>query len=496
MYSIELQCPSCRGGFNVTLSHILALRDGELQDMLREVPDVELNARDLRRKHDISDDKLMLLSEAKKCYQTVVRDQKLVQKQKKKGASKSIKKKGSRDQPDGEEEGEPVLSDGEAKVETQKSSDTHDSTLSSNDPNAKRMKDKIEYVDNMLFRGLGDSMSDAERNFVLQLMTSGSIEKIVFAAQLFQKILAMNAIPKDPSEPQQVQRQRNRQERPTSAISSSSGNISALTTSTGLDNTDLDSPSVSMQASRSADEADTYTAHYRTRRQRPPVNAFSASAAAFPTVAEHSQTKFELEAAQRREWSAMYPLPFRMPLAFLLPLDFDPYDRKNSPIRFLDDEVTIPFSHDQKYSELSYEDRCNVVKDAFSNLHVSIWQKVFKRDNSNFLGADNILSGLEPDADERQAPDEKIPWRRVVVSFVNRTLSRTVGLKVGDVVTHLDGEPFDGNVEKLKFVLDAKRNEQTVGDEIPSVEIVVNAEASVAEAIRLRSFMVRNQPYD
>ena len=119
--------------------------------------------------------------------------------------------------------------------------------------------------------------------------------------------------------------------------------------------------------------------------------------------------------------------------------------------------------------------------------------RVVKTDCSNFPGAENIMLGLEHDVEDRQLPDMKVPWRRVIVSYVHRSFSNDSGLRVGDVVTHLDGEPFDGNVEKLKFVLDAKKNEDKVESDTATVEIVVNAEVSVAEALRLRSFMARNQ---
>lgn len=457
-YYIELQCPSCRGAFEVSLNHVLALRGGELQENLKDVPDVELNARDLRRKHDVSDDKLTLLSEARKTYNIVKSKQ-------------STGTKGGIDKADIEMP-EPLnggISDG-GKLSEEQNNDSESNN------HANRIKNKIEFVDNMLFQGLEGCMSGAERNFVMQLMTSGSTDKLVMAAQLFEKIVAMNAVPKEPSE------QRN-EKRPSSPLSISSGQVATHANS--------------QDSSPKAAESDTYAPSYRTKRKRPQQNALSASAAAFPTTLDHSQTEFQLEAAQRREWSAMYPLPFRMPRAFLLPLDFDPYDRKSSPVRFLDDEVTLSFLHDQKYSKINYEDRCNIVRDAFSTLSVSMWRQVVKRDNSHFLGAENILLGLEHDAEERQAPDEKVPWRRVVVSYVHRSLSRTAGLKVGDVVTHLDGEVFDGNTEKLKFLLEvARKNEVTLGDEMPNVEIVVNAEVSVAEVLRLRSFMARNQPYD
>jgi hypothetical protein len=55
---------------------------------------------------------------------------------------------------------------------------------------------------------------------------------------------------------------------------------------------------------------------------------------------------------------------------------------------------------------------------------------------------------------------------------------------------------LDGNVEKLKYLILTKKNDETIGGHVPTVELVVNAELSVAEALRLRSFMSRNQTDD
>ncbi len=470
-YSIELQCPSCRGAFEVGLDYVLALRDHELQELLKDKPDMELNARDLRRKHDVSDDKLMFQNKARDLYNTA----KAKQSPSKKGKSKAKDKANSNGN---SKEG--VKLNKSVSNETEDPTDVDDISLAQSmnaNPNAnspennKRLKNKIEYVDSMLFQGLGECMSDAEKKFVLQLMTSGSTAKLVMAAELFEKIIAMNAIPREISP-----------ERPSSPFS-------ILTRRNSTDQTPQDLGSRSF-------ESENYTPSYRVRRERPKSATSAASAATLPSTLENSQTLFQMEASQRSQWGSMYPLPFRMPRAFVLDLDFDPYDRARSPIRFADDEETFSFLKDIQYNKLSYDDRCTIVKDAFSYLSVSLWRNVVKRDCSNFLGAENILLGLEPNAEERPGPDEIVPWRRVIVSYVHRSISRSSGLKVGDVVTHLDGEVFDGNVEKLKFMLAAKTNETSSGQSNPQVEIVVNADISVAEVLRLRSFMARNQPYE
>jgi len=137
-----------------------------------------------------------------------------------------------------------------------------------------------------------------------------------------------------------------------------------------------------------------------------------------------------------------------------------------------------------------------LIRDAFSIFSVSPRGKIIKKDGSRFDGAENILLHLEHNFEDRLESDSKVPWRRVFVSFVHGKLQQKTGLRVGDVVTHLDGEPFDGNAEKLRFLLAAKRRGETIGGDVPTVEIITNAEVSVAEVLRLRSLAARNQDED
>mmetsp|Transcript_16092 Transcript_16092/g.23533 ORF Transcript_16092/g.23533 Transcript_16092/m.23533 type:complete len:190 (+) Transcript_16092:2-571(+) len=182
-----------------------------------------------------------------------------------------------------------------------------------------------------------------------------------------------------------------------------------------------------------------------------------------------------------------------MPRAINLPLNFDPSDDKEYPVTFIDDETSLSFlQYNQSYTRLSYEDRYKLVKDAFRSVAIGPFGQIWKRDESKSKGARNILSTVEPEVEDCQMPDEKVPWRRVVVSHVNRKMARR-GLRIGDVVTHLGNDPFDGNVTKLKFALAEKQNEEILG-RTPSIQIVVNADIAVAEALRLRSLMARN-PY-
>jgi hypothetical protein len=323
-------------------------------------------------------------------------------------------------------------------------------------------KKRIQYIDEMVLCGLEHSMSEAERDFVVHLMTSGCTDKLVQAAHLISSIVKMNA-----------QKRREKE-----------GMASSLQPSRSVGTT---SASQIMSQKRPSQP---YI------RPQSPSYSFRMSSASLLTK-RCPPSNFETDAKQRLKWSNMYPLPFRMPRANRLDLDFDPRDTKQSLIRFLDDEESLSFlKYNETYSKMSYENRCELIRDAFSTFSVSPRGKIIKKDGSRFDGAENILLHLEHNVEDRLESDRKVSWRRVFVSFVHGKLQRRTGLRVGDVVTHLDGEPFDGNAEKLRFLLAAKKNEETIGGDVPTVEIITNADVSVAEVLRLRSFAVRNQDDD
>jgi hypothetical protein len=76
---------------------------------------------------------------------------------------------------------------------------------------------------------------------------------------------------------------------------------------------------------------------------------------------------------------------------------------------------------------------------------------------------------------------------RVLVASVQGTAGRQ-GVMKGDVVTHLDGialAPEDQSAEALVEVLRAKKE---AGQE--SVRLVLNAEASIAEALKRRAVVM------
>jgi hypothetical protein len=455
-YTTKAQCPSCRAAFVPGLKDILVLRDGEVQERLLGFKDTELNAKELRQKYNVSDNLVAELSGARERY--------LSAKMKRAGV-KYGRHRHSAD-----------LNNVEIQRETEDALEAK----------AERdlMMKKIEHVDSMIFMGLEHCMSEAERAYVVHIMTSGCTIKLVQAAQLFASIIQMNAMKRD----KQLQVQASHSDDMSILSSTSVGTTHSHGSPRGAQQ---DAPR--RQVSTPAQSQKRPSQPFKHKRSEHAPGPYTYSSTALP-IRNHIDSSAVQDAKQRERWSKMYPLPYRMPRSATVTLDFDPYDTRNCPIQFLDDEDTLSFlKYNQRYSKISYKDRCKLIRDAYSTLSISTWGYLVKRDCSKFDGPENVFLGLEHGVEDRQAPDTKVPWRRVVVSRVERNFERSTGIRAGDVLTHVDGEPLDGSVEKLRFQMMAKKKEETIGGHAPTIELIVNAEISVAEALRLRSFVARNQ---
>jgi hypothetical protein len=207
-----------------------------------------------------------------------------------------------------------------------------------------------------------------------------------------------------------------------------------------------------------------------------------------------------------------------MPKVIWLKLDFDLYNEWFCPLSFMDDEESFmtlrkhcTFSLLSSSSLNASKDvRSNLVRDAYHELKVAGTafsfmggkQYISRRENSHTItGVENLIA-YQTDNEEQlsSAPSIVIPWRRVVVSSAKGTALRC-GINAGDVITHVDGEEFDGNSEKLKLILTRKQREQEQRQEHDQeeqksavvVQLIVNAEVGVAEALRLRNIVAENQ---
>lgn len=139
-----------------------------------------------------------------------------------------------------------------------------------------------------------------------------------------------------------------------------------------------------------------------------------------------------------------YPLPARMPKYFVL----DSFAYKKRTLQFVDDQWD------------------GSIADAFSRVHMAKPKRT--------PGMDNILS----EAENTHLP----PKARIKIASIKGQAGK-LGLQKGDVVTHVNGEPFEGSADQLKHLIASFHD----GDESSTFQIVVNADDSTAEVLKLRS---------
>ncbi len=297
-----------------------------------------------------------------------------------------------------------------------------------------QQKKKMDLLDSMLFCGLHDSMTESERTYVKELITGGSTTKLMQAAYILASIADMNRNGGTPLTRQMRNDLKLRKTRSTPDINVHRSAMPRMSSNTGA------------------------------------------------TVLAHNPTELQSDIMNRDKLKKLYPIPIRMPKAINLQLDFDIHSTK-SPITFIDDEKSFEVLRNCD------DVRSKLIRDAYMDLTFGLFGKLVRREPYNSAGVDNILSGLDICDD---APSIKIPWRRVVVASVKGQAVRS-GLRAGDVITFVDGEEFEGNAEKLKFLFAHKREYSLDGDENPTIHIICNAEAGIAEALRVRQILAESQ---
>lgn len=161
--------------------------------------------------------------------------------------------------------------------------------------------------------------------------------------------------------------------------------------------------------------------------------------------------QMEMELREQAEYLRSHPLPVRMPKCVEL-TRLDPGNRA-FPLSFCDDVWD------------------GTVRDAFCKLSVGFLNQVSKNETRH-SGVSKILGGDGPVRIDLEKP-------RVLVSYVQAEGGRQ-GVMKGDVVTHLNGEPFEGDSDELRARIAALS-----GD---TFTLVFNASRPVAEALKRRAF--------
>lgn len=420
-------------------------------------------------------------------------------------------------------------------------------------------------IDKDLLLGLEEAMTLEEQYYITSLMTSGDFNNLAQAAMALHQIAQASR-----SRVQLLSshiHQENSSQQTTTSPSPSLGRT--------VSNRNVTLPPPSMMRSHSLPNTSTGYSNYN-RVGRSSISIKSR---------QDQQRKEE-------EWKRLHPLPVRLPRAFSLNVDFDPYDKRRTFISFLDDEVTLySCYHPTNTNTASTHttdwynsiDLLKLIQDVYCRLTIKSGSVVIRQPMENVQGVAHLTSSLRNEScttdtqkkeelsrgdpsgpwwqqswrfivegtglntktivplqapidddiqevtmdkevqkitvdndeiqkttmeSQRITPTSSrqvisldthtmessgigsknpilvskhhnsiIPWRRIVVSSVQGPVAR-LGVRPGDVITHINGDPFTGNAEGLRYLLSSHRGN--------TVQIVVNADKGVAEALRLR----------
>jgi len=457
---LDRSCPDCRCPFQVALKDIVLLREQvrQTQDKTKRagLRDYQLSAKELRDKYlsthathtERNEAKVKL---AKHRYENKIMDPTM----------------------DGDDNSNehlsvsPVAGAGAARQSWWTSS-----TLRSRS-NSKAIRQRVAYIDAKIFAGWEHAMTPAEQEYVKDLMTSGGTEPLAQAADILASISQMNDLQKRvmaPPDPPGAPGAHSPSNQSTSSTNSTSP-LRKNNSSTSL------------------------------RRPASMNRHISRSGSTASSISRSGTSDLQREYAQRRKIEAMYPFPVRMPRSLPLPLDFNPYDRSNAAITFVDDESFYQdYTNARDAGGTTREKELRLIQawvtDSYQRLSFNFWNEVVRKPTFS-IGVDHIQRGarvmppLKKKLNGRDCVDP-MPWRRVVVSSVKGPLA-SIGVRAGDVITHLDGERFRGNADTLKACLEKRRREGHRKGLLSGSHIVLNAEPGTAYALRILSHLTATE---
>eukprot|EP00555_Chaetoceros_dichaeta_P006940 CAMPEP_0198256682 /NCGR_PEP_ID=MMETSP1447-20131203/6531_1 /TAXON_ID=420782 /ORGANISM="Chaetoceros dichaeta, Strain CCMP1751" /LENGTH=464 /DNA_ID=CAMNT_0043943377 /DNA_START=50 /DNA_END=1444 /DNA_ORIENTATION=- len=375
---MRLQCPQCRGDIALTIEDTLLLRNAQAINELKGIPDSELNGAELRQKHSITAEEIQ---QAKLRLDQYVADI----------ANGNVPKKKENDKT--------IAGGGEQQ----------------SDPD----------IDDTLLIGLGDAMTDAEKMYVTQLMTSGSANKLAQAAQILSEI--ERAVRK--------------------------GQIDSAATP----------PSPGKKKDPKKDPKGKYTE-------------------AEKRALEMSMTTEERSENERKErHDRMYPLPDRMPRYVILKANFDVYAKHSKVIKFVDDgwdgsvadaysRVHLTESEQRGDGGESLHGGGSDIDSDYSTTH----------SESGFDSDDD-----EGDNEEFINTNVKKYKNRVLIRKARRQAAKQ-GIQKGDVVSHLNGDEFKGTAADLRQAINQF---YLSGNKDYTFSFTLNAEQSTAAALKLRAMV-------
>lgn len=305
-------------------------------------------------------------------------------------------------------------------------------------------------IDPTLFQGLEFGMSNEEKEAVTELLTSGDTAKLAGAAEILHGISlrVQQGLPAPKPAMELPKRQVSRSSSIYKLIDESKAARERAVKKT-VEQTKALCP---QQERRKINEQNRMLTHDKLVHYK----------------------RVEVELAQRAQFMKLHPLPVRMPKY----VEFNLHDKQSRSF--------LPFflssANDNEYPLSFIDDTWDgSVIDAFCKISVRGGKNpVVSKKMCDNIGVVNILEGGGDDADDWIDTERN----RVLVASVRSEAGRQGVLK-GDVVTHFNGELFDGTAADLDAVIKAQAERSGNG----MFTLVLNAEASVAEALKRRSMI-------
>lgn len=340
-------------------------------------------------------------------------------------------------------------------------------------------------IDTDLFSGLTLLLTEDEQRYISQLMTSGDTDKVAHGVQLLSSI----------SEFSRQQRQHRQHHGISPSVKAGSS------TSIGSN-----SRNVSRTVSQSSRYPSTSTRTLRTGWSSTAKKPIATSAVAARAIAMSQSAEEKIQAAAERRAKEHWkrnPLPRRMPksvtLDIIIPATIKNNSNSNNSIYHATVSLPLLFTNDEwdgtiadAFRRVQIDRRTNqVIKEKENQITVEkkklSWGKNFTkktiRNTTKYYAADDKDDIVQtPELCEGYTG----PVQRVIVASVKGQAANR-GVQVGDVVTHLNGERFQGSADDLLRHIQVLAER---GDN--SVTLVFNAEPSIAAALCKRAFSLEN----
>ncbi|KAL7479227.1 hypothetical protein ACHAW6_004967 [Cyclotella cf. meneghiniana] len=325
-------------------------------------------------------------------------------------------------------------------------------------------------IDTTLFGGLEFAMTEQEQKYVTKLMTSGYADQLCQAAQILEGTAELVRKGISPS----LSNRQNEGSMPTPANREAAATARTTTMlAGGYSNT------AGIGPSRSRDGNDVTTNFQRQMAQKARDKIRRPLPSRMPLSVTLSTGEFEKLALSTRQQTGLVPDTENK--SWWRSILGDTGERlKGGTMTFVDDEW------DGSIADAFARARIGPQK---GNRKTEVKMKVVTSNPAEKMSIDRILKLGEEEArgsdGHQQRREDMLVMRsqRVLVASVRGQAGKS-GIMKGDVVTHVNGEPFSGSADDLNSLLISAYEEQGRDG---FVMIVVNADECTAEALRLRS---------